>query len=178
MHELGELVSVFQIEHGQALPACFGQSQAAKTEPEILKLVVSTQTLNFGSVTVGQTANATVSVGNPGSAPVSITQIQLQGSAFALTGPNNVPISVAGGASYNMSLSFHPTAAGAATGALVLTSNVSSDAQVTIALSGSGESIAAPALSGLSCGSASITGAGSDACPVTLTAPALRAGSL
>ena len=139
-------------------------------------LVISTQSLNFGTVTVGQTANATVSVSNTGSGPVSITQIQLQGAAFALTGQNNVPISVAGGASYKMSLSFHPTAAGAATGALVLTSNESSDAQVTIALSGTGEAVAAPVLSGLSCSSASFTGAGSDACTATLTASAGAGG--
>lgn len=139
-------------------------------------LVISTQSLNFGSVTVGQTANATVSVSNTGSAAVSITQIQLQGAAFALTGQNNVPISVAGGGSYSFGLSFHPTAAGAATGTLTLTSNVSTDAQVTVALSGTGESVAAPALSGLSCSSASITGAGSDACTVTLTAPAGTGG--
>ncbi len=139
-------------------------------------LVISTQSVNFGSVAVGQTANATISVSNPGSAAVSITQLQVQGAAFALTGQNNVPISVAGGASYSLGLSFSPTATGTATGALVLTSNISTDPQVTISLSGTGESVAAPALSGLSCSSNSMTGAGTDACTVTLTAAAGTGG--
>lgn len=139
-------------------------------------LVISTQSVSFGDVTIGQTASASVSVSNPGSAPVSITQVQVQGAAFSLTGQNNVPISIAGGASYSLGLSYHPTTTGAATGALTLTSNVSTDPQVTIALSGTGESVATPALSGLSCGSASIAGAGADDCTVTLTAPAGTGG--
>ena len=161
-----------------------GLSGCGVTQPSLTSanntgtLVISTQAVNFGSVTVGQTAGATVSVSNDGSAPVQIEQIQTQGSAFAVTGQNTAPISIAAGKSYSLDVSFHPTSAGATTGALILTSSLSSDSQVTIALSGTGESVAtaAPALDGLTCRSGSMTGAGTDACTVTLTAAAGTGG--
>ena len=153
-----------------------GTNAASNTNSETL--VISTQAVNFGSVIVGQTANATVSVTNTGTASFQIEQIQLQGAGFAVTGQNSTPVSVAAGDSYNLGLSFTPTSTGATTGALLLTSSVAPGRQWTIALSGTGESTAAApaALDGLTCASASITGAGTDSCTVTLTAAAATGG--
>lgn len=140
-------------------------------------LVVSTQAINFGSVIVGHTASATVSLINTGSAPVQIEQIDLQGAAFAVNGQSSAPISVAAGTSYSLGVSFHPTSTGAATGALILTSSVSSTSQVIVSLSGTGEAIAAnPALGGLTCASGALTGAGTDSCTVRLTSAADSSG--
>jgi hypothetical protein len=131
------------------LVACLitaGLSGCGVTEPGLTStsntgtLLISTQALNFGNVAIGQTATATVSLSNTGSASIQIDQIQLQGAAFTVTGQNNVPISVAAGNSYSLGVSFSPTSTGTTTGALVLTSSLSSDSQVTVALSGTGES--------------------------------------
>ena len=142
-------------------------------------LVVSTQAVNFGSVLIGQTASATISVSNPGSTAVQIEQIQLQGTAFGVTGQNSAPISIGAGQNYSLGVSFQPTSSGATTGALLLTSSVSSNSQVTVALSGTGESTAtatAAGLSGLTCARGAITGSGTDTCTVTLTAAAGTGG--
>jgi len=123
-----------------------GLSGCGVTEPGLKStintgtLVISTRAVNFGNVAIGQTATATISLSNTGSASIQIDQIQLQGAAFALTGQNNAPVSVAAGNSYSLGVSFSPTSAGTTTGALVLTSSLSSDSQVTVALSGTGES--------------------------------------
>jgi hypothetical protein len=126
---------------GTTEPGVTGKTASAGT------LVISTQSVNFGSVMIGQTASANVSVSNSGSASVQIDNIQMQGASFSVTGQNNTPISVAAGKSYSMAVSFHPTATGATTGALILTSSQSSGSQVIIALSGTGKATASgPAL--------------------------------
>jgi hypothetical protein len=141
-------------------------------------LVVSTQSVNFGSVAIGQTASATVAVSNAGSASVQIQQVQVQGAEFSVAGQSSAPISIDAGKTYSLGVSFQPTAAGATTGALILTSNVSSGSQIIVALSGTGQSAGGsiPTLNGLTCASGSITGSGMDSCRVTLTSAAGTGG--
>jgi hypothetical protein len=67
---------------------------------------------------------------------------------------------------------FDPTIAGAVSGTLTLTSNSSSGSSTAIALSGSGR----PVLSGLTCSSGSMTGAGTDSCTVSLNVAAASGG--
>jgi hypothetical protein len=138
-------------------------------------LLVSSSTVSFGSVLVGQKAAASVILTNGGSAPVQISQMQILGQYFSVAGQGSLPITVAGGGTYNLNLQFDPTTAGAQTGTLTLTSNASSGATAAISLSGTGET-APGVLSGLSCSSNSMTGAGTDACTVTLTAAADTGG--
>jgi hypothetical protein len=104
-------------------------------------LVASSNALSFGTVTVGQTASATVSLKNESTNPVQISQIGVSGQPFALMGQNNLPVTIAAAGSYSVSVQFQPTAAGAAAGNLTVTSNASSG-NPTITLSGTGAAAA------------------------------------
>jgi hypothetical protein len=98
-------------------------------------LTASPSSESFGSTTVGSTSSAqSVTVTNPGSSAVSM-------SSIGLTGPfresNNCGTSLAAGASCTVSVSFAPTAAGAATGTLSVNSSAPGS-PLTVALSGTG----------------------------------------
>lgn len=105
-------------------------------------LTVSTNQVNFGSVTLGQTVGATVDINNTGSAAVEITNIGLAGSAFSVNGQNNVPIRIAAGGSYSLSIAFHPVAAGISTGSVTLSTNASASGNLAISLDGTGQTAA------------------------------------
>src|SRR6202041_2100095 len=68
-----------------------------------------------------------------------------------------------------------PAAAGAVTGALTIQSTSSTNGTAVIGLTGTGTAVSG-LLSALSCSNASMTGAGSDACTVTLSGPAGSGG--
>jgi hypothetical protein len=69
---------------------------------------------------------------------VTINTETLTGTGFALSGAN-FPVTLNPGQTATLSVQFDPTAAGAATGQLTVTSNSSTNATSVIALSGTGE---------------------------------------
>jgi MYXO-CTERM domain-containing protein len=98
-------------------------------------LSLGASSLAFGSVAVGtSTAAQTVTLTNSGSAALAIQSIQAGG---AFTETNDCPASLAAAASCTVSVVFTPSAAGAATGALTVTSNASGSPH-SVALSGTG----------------------------------------
>jgi hypothetical protein len=98
-------------------------------------LTASPSSLSFGNTVVGQTSAAqTVTVTNPGSTSASITQLAVSGP-FAQT--NTCGASLGAGASCTVSLQFEPTAAGAASGSVQVTSSAPSS-PLTVPLSGTG----------------------------------------
>jgi F5/8 type C domain/Pectate lyase superfamily protein/Abnormal spindle-like microcephaly-assoc'd, ASPM-SPD-2-Hydin len=110
------------------------------TGPVSSPLTASPSSVSFGSQTVGSTSSAqSVTVSNPGSAAVSM-------SSVGVTGPfsegNNCGTSLAAGASCAVSVTFAPTASGAATGTLSVNSSAPGS-PLTVALSGTGTSAAA-----------------------------------
>ncbi len=135
-------------------------------------LVVSTSSIAFGSVAVGQTATASVLVTNNGSSAVQLSSPQIAGQYFSLVQPSSGTVSIAGGNSQSFELQFAPMVPGTQTGSMTLTTG--SDT-LTVVLSGTGET-APGALSGLTCINDSMTGAGTDSCTVILTAPAGSGG--
>ena len=130
----------------------------------------SPATIAFGSVAVGSPATNTVSLVNSSSDPVVISQLSLSNSSFSVDGAGTLPFTLAAKSNATLNVHFGPSTAGAASGQLVITSNSLSSPSTTVQLSGTG--VAAPALSGLSCASTSVTGSGTDACTVTLAAVA------
>jgi hypothetical protein len=105
------------------------------TGPGLSPLSASPSSESFPSTTVGSTSSAqTVTVTNPNSSAVSM-------SSVGLTGPfgqsNNCGTSLAAGASCTVSVTFAPTAAGAATGTLSVNSSAPGS-PLTVALSGTG----------------------------------------
>jgi hypothetical protein len=132
--------------------------------------------VNFGAVAVGQSGTTTLSYMNSGTGAVQISAVTLTGHPFHVLGTPSFPVNVAPGGSWSVQLEFSPSSAGEATGAVTL-AGTSTAALPQVSLSGLGvqaisEPASAGALSGISCNSTSLTGAGSDNCFVALTAPA------
>jgi hypothetical protein len=116
------------------------------TIPKIGNLVISSSSVSFGSVQVGQTATATLTLSNSGSAFLQISKIQFSSPNFALSGQVPLPITLEEGATWNLTLQFAPSAAGAAAGSLTFTAT-GNRSSVTVALSGTGDAIpVAPAM--------------------------------
>jgi len=100
-------------------------------------LTASPTSVNLGSEAVGSTGAAqTVTVTNTGTAAAAISSLTTA-APFAET--NTCGSSIAVGASCTASVSFSPTATGAASGTLTVASNAT-DASLTVALTGTGTS--------------------------------------
>jgi len=100
-------------------------------------LTASPSSVSFGSTTVGSTSAAqSVTVSNPNSTAVSISQLAVSGP-FAHT--TTCGTSIAADGTCTVSVQFAPTAAGAATGSLSVASSAPSS-PLTVALSGTGTS--------------------------------------
>jgi hypothetical protein len=134
-------------------------------------LVIPATSVSFGSVQVGQTATATLLLGNNGSASIQISQIQLSSQSFSLSGQVTLPITLYAGQNYNLTLAFTPSAAGAASGSLTVVST-GDPAAATISLSGTGEAIpASPGMqldpSSLSFGDVQVNAAAAETITIT-----------
>jgi Abnormal spindle-like microcephaly-assoc'd, ASPM-SPD-2-Hydin len=92
--------------------------------------------VNFGTVTVGQTNSQTITLSNPGSANLNVTQFAGPGTGFGLTGLA-MPLTLAPGKSTTFTLSFTPTSGTSSSSSLTLVSNAP-NSPTTIPLSGTG----------------------------------------
>jgi len=90
---------------------------------------------NFGSVFIGADRSLAINVANTGDLTLSGT-LAIEGDAAFTEATGS--FSVEGGQSVAVSVTFTPTAAGAASGTLVITSNDADQPEVRVALSGSG----------------------------------------
>jgi hypothetical protein len=98
-------------------------------------LTASPSSLSFGNEVTGQHSSAkSVTVTNPGSSSVSISQLAVTGP-FAQT--NTCGASLGAGATCTVSVQFDPTATGAASGSLQVTSTAPGS-PLTVPLSGTG----------------------------------------
>ncbi len=162
-----------------ALSGCGSVTATSASTAATGTLVGSPATVNFGTVTVGQSASAKVSLLNQGPGSVEISKLTLAGQSFAFSGEGNLPVTLAAGSSLSLNVQFAPTAAGAVSDQLTVTSSSSTDPTPLVSLSGTGVAAAgtgSSTVSALSCTNSSMTGAGTDACTVTLTAAAGTGG--
>jgi hypothetical protein len=97
-------------------------------------VVASPSALNFGSVQVGGSTSLSGTITNSGSAAVTISQANITGSAFAVSGLT-LPLSLNPSQSANFNVSFAPAASGTLTGNLAIVSNASNPT-LNVALSG------------------------------------------
>jgi hypothetical protein len=133
---------------------------ATRTQPETVALSgtgvsppalgVSSTSLNFAAVTVGQASTAqTVTVSNTGGAPLANVGFQINGlsaSSFSCS-PNACSATTcntlaAGASNCAVQVIFAPTAAGGASASLVVSSSTSGVAPATVTLSGTGQTTA------------------------------------
>ena len=101
---------------------------------QILTLSMSPSTINFGNVTVGNTANQTVTLTNTGNSNVNVTAATATGAGFSVVG--FVAGTLTPGQSTTFTARFAPGVAGAVSGTLSLTSNATNNP--TVSLSGTG----------------------------------------
>jgi hypothetical protein len=137
-------------------------------------LSVSTSSLIFGDVNLNTSTSQTVTLTSTGTTALTINAATLTGTGFTMTGVT-APVTLQPGQTATLQVTFDPTTAGAATGAILITSNATTNPTATITLSGTGDSTAG-ALSALSCTTATYTAAGTDACTVTLSSAAPTGG--
>ncbi len=102
-------------------------------------LTVNATKVSFGSVAENTTATQTVTLTSSGGAALTIQSATVSGKGFSATGLS-LPLTLNPKQSATLDLQFDPTAAGAATGSVSISSNA--DSAVTISLSGTGESSA------------------------------------
>jgi hypothetical protein len=99
------------------------------------QLSVSTAQMNFGNVTVGNSASQVVSLTNVGSTNVTISAVSASGAGFGFNGGSGVTLDPT--QSVSIYVNFNPTGAGSATGILSVSSNATNPV-LTVGLSGSG----------------------------------------
>jgi hypothetical protein len=102
-------------------------------------LTVSPQSLAFGSVLTGSSANQTITLSNSSSAAVTVSKIAATGTGFSQSAPA-LPLTLAPGKIASVAVTFAPTTAGSASGNVQITSNATNPA-VAVALSGTGSTI-------------------------------------
>src|SRR3989454_11268460 len=100
------------------------------------QLSLSTTALNFGNVLVNGSSTQAVTLKNSGQTNIQVSQVGVTGGAFTTTGLA-VPATILAGQSVALQAKFAPTAAGAVTGAITITSDAQT-ATSTIALNGTG----------------------------------------
>ena len=83
---------------------------------------VSPSTINFGSLTVGQSATKTLTILNSGTKSLSVSGISVAGTGFAVKAPA-LPLVLAAGQAGNVVTTFTATATGNAAGTIMISSN-------------------------------------------------------
>src|SRR5207249_4019005 len=94
--------------------------------------------LSFGSVQVGGSSTQSETLSNSGDSIVTITDANLTGSAFNVSGLN-LPLSLVPGQSFTIGVVFTPISVGLTAGNISVVSNAS-NSPLTISLSGTGGS--------------------------------------
>jgi len=100
------------------------------------QISVVPSSVGFGNVTVGVTNTQTLTIRNPGTATLSLTQASLSGTGFTTSGLA-LPLSVAAGGSASFTVGFAPASANNFSGSITLISNTP-NSPLVIPLSGAG----------------------------------------
>ncbi len=155
-------------------PACTPTAPAINLSPS---------SLGFGNVNAGTTSPAqTSAIQNTGTAALTVTAIvRCAGTSaeFAFTAPAT-PFTVVAGGSANLSVTYAPTAAGADTGCIAVTSNASNSPTANLAVSGTG--VAAPKIAvaptSLSFGNVTVGSSGTQTFTISNTGNATLTGGV
>jgi hypothetical protein len=93
--------------------------------------------LGFGNITTGtSSATQNVTITNTGNSNVTISQINLSGAGYSMTG-GSTPVTLSPSQNLTLTVQFSPTTAGAASGSITIISNATGS-PATVALSGTG----------------------------------------
>lgn len=108
-----------------AIAGCGGgaSSTPADSTPDAAQIVLSPNSLDFGSVTVGVQKTASVTVSNSRGSTAHITQITATGAGFSVVNAPAMPLALPAGTSATLTVGFKPSSAGAASGGLSILFN-------------------------------------------------------
>ncbi len=99
---------------------------------------VTPGTLAFGTVTVGQSADLTLTIQNTGTATLNVPMLQFGSARYTAPGVT-LPLNIAAGGSQQITVRFSPTAAGAANATLNVISSDLDETSVPVTLTGAGQ---------------------------------------
>ena len=100
------------------------------------QISVIPSSVSFGNVTVGVTNSQTLTIKNPGTATLSVTQASLSGTGFTSSGLS-LPLSVPPGGSSSFNLAFAPPSATSYSGSITFISNTA-NSPLVVPFSGTG----------------------------------------
>jgi hypothetical protein len=126
----------------------------------------------FGNVNVNTPVSQQLILTSSGADPLTINSVAASGAGFSVSGAT-FPVTLNPTQTATVQVQFDPTAAGAASGALTISSTAAVGGTTTVNLSGTGM----PTPSAVSCTNASMTGSGTDSCTVTLNVAAATGGA-
>jgi Cep192 domain 4/Abnormal spindle-like microcephaly-assoc'd, ASPM-SPD-2-Hydin/HYDIN/CFA65/VesB-like, Ig-like domain len=92
---------------------------------------------SFGNVIIGNSNSQTINLTNGGTAAVSISQANVSGAGFSISGLPALPMTINPGVSATFNAVFTPTATGSVTGSISVVSNTP-NSSLAIPLSGTG----------------------------------------
>jgi hypothetical protein len=134
---LAHFVWIFTIS---LLGAACGSSQAQKasvSSPATGMLSVSSGSLQFNTVVVGQNSTQNLQLSNQGTGAVQVTALSISSGQFSISGAS-VPFTLNPSSSVSLAVSFAPTSSGGASAMLNISSNASNP-QLTVSLAGTGQ---------------------------------------
>lgn len=99
-----------------------------------LPFIATAQTIDFGTVNIGQSASRTLTISNTGNGPLTVSSLRVDNAQFTVTPASLSPI--APGGSVYLTLRFAPTAAGALRGILSIASDDTDRPLVTVSMLG------------------------------------------
>lgn len=102
-----------------------------------LTLNVSPNSIDFGTVTIGQNAVQTVTMTNTGNSSITVTAANVTGTGYSITPALSLPRTLTPGQSQSFTIRFAPTGSGTVTGSVALVSNAS-NSPTAVSLTGSG----------------------------------------
>ena len=126
--------SVSVMSNASSAPSAVSVSGAGVSAATLLNS--SASSLNFGNVTVGSSGVQSVTLSNAGNSNVTISGVSLAGTKLSVSGVSSGLI-LSPGQNAVLNVTFSPSAAGALTGSVTVTSNAS-NSPLVLSLSGAG----------------------------------------
>lgn len=112
-------------------------SNSTTAAAQTIGLSISSTSVSFGNVVLNTPATQSVTLTSTGTAAVTISSVASAGTGFTDSGLS-LPLTLNPGQTATLNAQFDPTAAGAKTGQLTITSNASTNGTAIVALSGTG----------------------------------------
>src|SRR5271155_3214388 len=131
------LATIFIVASMLVTSGCVGVTGKPGTSGAgTLSIEVSPSAVNFGSLTVGQSATQTLKIINSGTKSLSVSGISVAGTGFTVKAPA-LPLALAAGQTASVPTTFTATATGNASGKIMISSNAP-DSPMIVALSATG----------------------------------------